>query len=83
MAIFVVDWTWESQRAKVVVPHELLPLPAAGDTVQALDAAGNPVCLAEVASVQSGADRDGVALVSMLVPKQQALAVRSFRTNAV
>lgn len=79
LAIFVVDASREGDRATVMVPHEFRPLPSVGEIVTALDRAGREIGEARIARVLSSRALDRTPIVSLDVPKEQAMAVRSFR----
>ena len=76
MAIFVVDMTFEPDRATVTIPYEFLPLPEPGHEVVALDRAGQPLGPAEVVEVRNPPSFDHTALVTMAVAKEHALEAR-------
>jgi Fe-S-cluster-containing hydrogenase component 2 len=77
LAIFVVDAS--GPEATVMLPYEYLPLPAAGDTVEALDRGGKPVGAARILKVNTAAGLEGTAVVTLAVPRELAGVVRNFR----
>ena len=77
LAIFVVDPDYREAEATVAFPYEYLPLPAKGDTVQAVDRQGAPVCEAKVLSVVCPPRYDHTAVVTVVVPKGMEDRVRS------
>ena len=76
LAIFLVDSTREDGRAEVWLPHEFLPLPAAGDVVRLRDRSGAVVGEGEVRRVRRGAKLDRTVIVHVLVPDELAMVVR-------
>jgi Fe-S-cluster-containing hydrogenase component 2 len=80
LAIFVIDLTGD--QAVVKIPYELVPLPAPGDRVMALDRGGNAVCEAEVVEVRSAKVLGKTNLVGLRVPKERAMEVRHFRAES-
>jgi Fe-S-cluster-containing hydrogenase component 2 len=77
LAIFVVDTSGDD--ATVTIPYEYLPLPVAGDVVDALDRGGKPVGKGRVLKVNTAASLVGTAVVTVAVPRWLANVVRSFR----
>lgn len=77
LAIFVV--AVGETEATITLPYEYLPLPAAGDTVDALDRSGKPVGKARVVKVNTAASLEGTAVVTLAVPPALANIVRNFR----
>lgn len=77
LAIFVVDKSKE--MARVCFPFEYLPLPEKGDTVKAVDRAGQYVCDAKVIRVNNAAANDCTPVVTIEVPKELGDDVRSIR----
>ena len=78
-AIFRVDMTYSENRAAVSFPYEFLPMPVAGDAVQGVNRAGEVVCDAEVLRVQRPKTFDLTAVVTLAVPKELAMVVRSMK----
>ena len=58
LAIFVVDQTFEKNRALVILPYEFLPLPEKGETVILLDRAGQDCGEGEVIRVRNMTGRE-------------------------
>jgi Fe-S-cluster-containing hydrogenase component 2 len=77
LAIFVVDASGDD--AKIMLPYEYLPLPAAGDAITALDRSGAPVGRGRVLGVNTAAANDGTPVVTVAVAKELANTVRSLR----
>lgn len=77
LAIFIIDETYSETEATVQIPYEYLPLPKEGDYVTALDRAGRPVCRAKVVKVRKGKHPNMTSTVTMAVPKEHSMTVRS------
>jgi len=77
LAIFVVDMTYSDREAAVQLPYEFLPLPERGEFVTALDREGRAVCPARVVSVRNPKKFDHTAVITLAVPKDQAMKVRN------
>lgn len=77
LAIFVVDPGYAPGRALVKIPYEFLPLPAAGETVDAVDRAGRTVGTAEVVKVQDS--RNKTRVIWLTVAPELAMTVRHIR----
>jgi len=81
LAIFVVDMTYSDQEATVQLPYEFLPLPKRGETVKALDREGRVVCPARVVKVLNPKGFDHTAVITIAVPKDQAMNVRNIAVD--
>lgn len=79
LAIFVVNYNYSKTEATVTLPYELLPRPAVGDTVDALDRSGRKVAAGKVMKVLDGKALDRCAVVTVAVPKRLWNEVRSIR----
>ena len=78
-AIFRVDMTYQTDKATVSFPYEFLPLPKKGDVVEAVDRAGDVICEAEVLRVQQPKGFDHTAVITVIVPKDLTMEVRSIK----
>jgi len=76
LAIFLVDATYSEDRATVAFPYEYLPLPKVGQTVTAVNRAGEPVCEGEVVKVATAKNSDRTAVITLAIPKEHAEVVR-------
>lgn len=76
LAIFVVDKTYSKTQATVSFPHEYLPLPEKGDTVDAVNRAGQVVCKGEVVRIVDIAKNDCTPVVTIAIPREYADDVR-------
>ena len=83
LAIFIVDQTYSEDKALIKLPYEFLPLPVEGDTVDAVNRAGQTVGQARVEKVQSGGKLDGTNVVWLSVPKELSMEVRHFKIREV
>lgn len=83
LAIFVVDATYSENEALVKIPYEFLPLPEAGETVTAINRAGQAVGEAKVIRVQNTKVQDRTAIVWLAVPKELMMEVRHFNVKGV
>jgi Fe-S-cluster-containing hydrogenase component 2 len=78
-AIFRVDLTYSADKATVSFPYEFLPLPKKGDIVQGVNRAGEVVCEAEVLRVQNPKRFAQTTVITVAVPKDLAMEVRSMK----
>lgn len=78
-AIFRVDMTYGEGKATVSFPYEFLPLPKKGDIVHAVNRNGRTVCEAEVLRVQQPKSFDHTAVITIVVPKDLAMEIRSIK----
>ncbi|AEF94174.1 4Fe-4S ferredoxin iron-sulfur binding domain-containing protein [Desulfotomaculum nigrificans CO-1-SRB] len=83
LAIFVVDATFSEQEALVKIPYEFLPIPQVGETVTAINRAGQAVGEARVVKVQNSKVQDRTAVVWLAVAKDLMMEVRHFKTKEV
>jgi len=79
LAIFVVDETYSEKEALIKLPFEFLPLPEKGEEVDALNRKGNVVGKAKVVRVKNGKYEDRTPVLSILVPKELSMKVRSIK----
>lgn len=79
LAIFIIDFNYSENKALIKIPHEFLPIPAAGERVIALNREGKPVGEAKVVRVQAGKNQNKTALVWLEVDKNLAMEARNFR----
>jgi Fe-S-cluster-containing hydrogenase component 2 len=80
-AIFVVDATYSATEGTVQMPYEYTPLPKKGDEVDGLNRAGQTVCSARVLRVLTPKSYDRTAIVTVVVPKEMVMEVRSVRVR--
>ena len=80
-AIFVVDGSYSVTEAVVKVPYEYLPLPQVGEIVSAVGRDGQYRCDAKVLQVLNNKRVDHTPVVSLSVPKELMMEVRSFKVK--
>lgn len=78
-AVFLVDESLPEGKATVTMPYELRPLPEKGQSVIALDRAGQALGDATVTAVRQQERMDKTALVTIEVPRQWSMQARAFR----
>ena len=78
-AIFRLDLTHSATEAALSFPYEFLPMPRKGDRVVAVDREGLPVCGASVLRVVMPPAYDKTAVVTISIPKEHAMRVRSIQ----
>lgn len=76
LAIFLIDLTHSQGSASVAFPHEYLPLPKEGQTVRAVNRAGEPICSATVVRVQNPKTNGQTPVVTVAMPRKYATEVR-------
>jgi Fe-S-cluster-containing hydrogenase component 2 len=76
LAIFAVDVSGEGDLGTVSLPYEFLPLPAVGDRVVTLDREGAAVGEARVVRVLTSKALDRTPIVTLELPKADAMVVR-------
>ena len=79
LAITIVDKAYSAREAVIEFPFEYLPLPEKGDTVDAVNRAGEVVCKGTVTSVKKLPAFAGTAVVGIAIPKEYADEVRSMK----
>jgi Fe-S-cluster-containing hydrogenase component 2 len=79
LAIFLVDVTYSPEEASVAFPYEMLPLPNRGQRVIALGRDGRALGEARVLSVQNRRIDNRTPIITVAVPKAQAMQVRNIR----
>jgi Fe-S-cluster-containing hydrogenase component 2 len=79
LAIFAIDVSGPADTGSVSLPYEFLPLPEVGDEVVTLDRAGAPVGIARVRRVLTSKALDRTPIVTLELPKADAINVRHFR----
>lgn len=81
LAIFIIDETYSETEATIMLPYEYYPLPEEGSYVTGLDRAGKPVCRAKVVRVRTAKMQNKTSLVTLAVPKEFSMEVRSFNVE--
>ena len=75
----MVDGSYSATEALVKVPYEYLPLPQVGEIVDAVGRDGQYRSDAKVLQILNNKRVDHTPVVSLLVPKELMMVVRSFR----
>lgn len=83
LAIFVIDLSGPKETAVITFPYEYLPLPEAGETVDAVDRAGAVVGQGTVLRVVSTRAGNRTAAVSVEVAREHGMNVRGIRRREV
>lgn len=81
LAVFVINYEFNSTEATVAFAYEYLPLPGRGDKVMAVDRNGKVICVSRVIDIKQAKDRTNT--VKIAVPKDLAAVVRGIEINAV
>jgi Fe-S-cluster-containing hydrogenase component 2 len=81
LAIFVLDMSKEGDEATVSLPYEYRPLPEVGDVVVTLSRDGEEVGRGTVKRVLTAKALDRTPIVTLAVPRSDAMSVRHFRAE--
>ena len=81
LAIFIVDMSRADGLAAVRIPYEFKPLPEEGARVTALSREGQPICDATVIHVWNTAAVNKTPVVTLTVPRENAMDARFFSPN--
>lgn len=76
LAIFLVNTTRTPGKAEISFPFEYLPLPEAGDEIEAVDRRGNIITKGTVLFVRNPERNDHTPIVTITVPEALAMEVR-------
>ena len=79
LAITVVDKAFGEGEASIDFPFEYLPLPEAGDVVEAVSRGGKPLCQGRILKVLKRPAYAGTTVISMAVPLEYVDEVRSMK----
>jgi Fe-S-cluster-containing hydrogenase component 2 len=79
LAIFLVDKSFEKNKATVSIPYEFRPLPEKGDKVDLLDRSGEKCGTGEVVKVRNTRIQDRTPIVTLALDKSLTMEVRFFR----
>lgn len=82
LSIFILDATYSQTQATVTMPYELLPLPAEGEAVDALDRQGEIVCKGAVVSIKTPGKNERCRSLTVAVPKECIHDVRHIRRRS-
>ena len=78
-AIFIVDESLPDDKAALEMPYEYRPLPEKGETVFALDRAGQELGEAVVTAVKQTKKMDQTATVIIEIPREWSMTARAIR----
>ena len=78
LAVFVIDASYSKEEGLVKLPYEYFPLPGQDEEVTGIDTEGEAVCSARVVKVQNTKALDRTPVVTLAVPLQHVMRVRSF-----
>ena len=81
LAIFVVDMSLDGDDALVTIPFEFLPVPKKGQYACGLSRAGEELGWFEVKRAVSGGKENMTWMVTLIVPKDQAMEVRNIKVG--
>ncbi len=79
LAVFVINYEYNSIEATVAFAYEYLNLPGKDDEVRAVDRNGEVICAARVVDIKKARDRTNT--VNIAVPKDLAAFVRGIEIN--
>ncbi len=79
LAIFVINKAYSENEATVSFPHEYLPLPEKGQTVTAVNRAGEEVCKGVVVRINNSPKNDCTPVITIAIPKEYADEVRGMK----
>lgn len=77
LAIFVLDESYDDQRALVRMPYEFLPRPQIGEVVGALNREGQEIGEGTVVEVRDSKVQDKTAVVGVAISKELIMEVRN------
>ncbi len=78
-AIFIVDESLPDGKAAIEMSYEYRPLPEKGETVTALDRAGQKIGEATVTAVKNNKKMDQTVTVIIEVPREWSMKARAIR----
>ena len=77
LAIFVVDQTYSQEYGLVMLPYEYVPVPEKGQLVTGFNRAGDLLGQFEVIRVISGGKKNMTWVITLAVPQELLMEVRS------
>ena len=78
-AIFIIDESLPEDKAAIEMPYEYRPVPEKGETVIALDRAGQPIGEATVTAVKQTKKMDQTVTIIIEVPREWSMRARAIR----
>lgn len=82
LAIFLINPNVDEQHASVMMPYEYIPVPAAGDDVQATNRLGEAVCEGRIMKVSNIKKNDLTVVLTVKIPKAFIGEVRGIKRPA-
>lgn len=79
LAIFMVDKTYSDNEGSISFPHEYLPLPVPGSTVEAVNREGKVISSGKVIKVLNRKSFDRTPVVTIAIPKGKLDEVRGIK----
>lgn len=79
LAIFRVHKNFSDSTASIEFPFEFFPLPEKGEIVLCVDRQGNYITSGKVLNIRNPLNNDGTALITVEIPKEYFLQVRSMK----
>mgnify|MGYP001082968968 CR=1 FL=1 len=79
LAIFMVDKTYSDKEGLVSFPHEYLPLPVTGSSVEAVNREGRVIYSGKVVKVLNKKSFDRTPVVTIAIPKDKLNEVRGIK----
>lgn len=79
LAITILDKSFSETTGTVDFPYEYIPLPEKGDTVEAVNRAGEVVCTGTVLQVTKHKSYSGTAVIRLEVPLEYVDEVRAMK----
>lgn len=70
LAVYIMDYTYEAERALISFAFEYLPLPARGETVTMINRLGEPVCPGEIVRINRSRRNDRTTVISAAFDKR-------------
>jgi len=81
LAVFIIDETYSEKEAVVKIPYEYRPFPEVKSVVEVTNRAGKVVGTGRVIQVVNTNKQDKTAVVSVTVPKELSMEVRSIKVH--
>ncbi len=81
LAIMVIDYSYEKDYVKMILPYEFFPLPTEGEWVMGLDRSGTEVAKVQVLSVRNNKKQDKTPIISIAVPKIHYKRIRNIKVG--
>ncbi len=82
LSIIIVDGSKSEETILVKMPYEFLPLPAAGDSVKALDRVGNHIADVKVTNVLNPKSFDRTPVITVEIGREHLYKIRNIKVEA-